>query len=214
MSLSRGREGFALKISIAHGGIWSFPGKDAIFSGGRRHSHYRSTAAIPSPSPAARACPILSLCNRSQVHLCLNSASSLRPPLRHPFTTNFDVLLPPRGSRAGHSLRSPPRDSHRAANAHWLKRCLFRVYREIYTHTYICMYIGATWADERLQEEGTCLDEAASSSVGPPVMVLLPLAPGWTPPRQRGHQRAPARRWDGALFPEIAFKVVFKKKPP
>lgn len=51
MSLSRGREGFALKISIAHGGIWSFPGKDAIFSGGRRHSHYSSTAAIPSPGP-------------------------------------------------------------------------------------------------------------------------------------------------------------------
>lgn len=64
------------------------------------------------------------------------------------------------------------------------------------------MYIGAAWADEGLQEEGAHSDKATSSSTGPLAMVMLPLAP---------QPRALARCWDSALFPEIAFKVVFKK---
>lgn len=203
MSPSWEGEGFALKISIAHYGIRPFTGKDAIFSEQRRRSCYGSPAVILLPGPTAQACPILSLCSRSQAHLCPTSASSLWPPLQHTFTTSFNVLLPPQGSCTGPCVHSLPRDQHQAVNAPWLQRCLFQVYREI-QYTHVCMYIGVAWADEWLQEEGAHSDKAASSSAGPLAMVMLPLAP---------QPRALARCWDSALFPEIAFKVVFKKTP-
>ena len=105
MSPSWGGEGFALKISVAHDGIWPFMGKDAIFSGERSCSRYGSAAAILLPGPAAWACPILSLCGRSQIHLCpyfslflpASSSASLHHQLRHAFATSGKLRrsLPP-----------------------------------------------------------------------------------------------------------------------
>lgn len=113
-SPSWGGEGFALKISIARDRIWPFTGKDAIFSGGRRRSHYGSTLATLSPGPAAQACPILSLCSHSQVHLCLyfslfplaSSSASLHHQLQRAFANSGKLrrslpLLPSQGLTLG-----------------------------------------------------------------------------------------------------------------
>lgn len=81
-SLSWGREGFALKISVANNRIWPFMGNDTIFSGGRRRSHCSDPLIRP-----CWACPILSLRSRSQLHLCIYF--SLSPGLL------FIILSPP-----------------------------------------------------------------------------------------------------------------------
>lgn len=109
MSPSWGGEGFALKTSIAHDGFWLFIGKDTIFSGGRWRSRHGSTAVTPSPGPAARPAPSCPFAATPGSFFAFAPASPLWPPLQHPFTTSFDVLLPPQGSCTGPCLHSPPR---------------------------------------------------------------------------------------------------------
>lgn len=60
-------------------------------------------ALLPRPAPSC------SFAAAPRSIFALTSASSLQPPLRHAFTTNFNVLLPPRGSYAGPCLHSSPR---------------------------------------------------------------------------------------------------------
>lgn len=83
-------------------------GKDALFSQGedvliaaplQQPSH---PAPLPGPAPSC----LLAAAPRST--FTLTSASSLGPPLHRPFTTSFNVLLPPWGSCAGPCLDPLP----------------------------------------------------------------------------------------------------------
>lgn len=218
MSLTWGGEGFAIKKSALpmteFGPSWE---RMQFFREEKGVSITASLQRSPRPAPPTGPAPS---CPFATAPRSLTSASSLQPPLRHPFTTSSDVLLPPRGS-CSESLSPLPSQGLTRGQPMLLGlngASSEYIHKYIHTYTYRCTYIGAAWADEWLQEEGVSLGRGSQQLGGTtshgaaPAGHLLATFTGHPLPAQPS--RAPVRCWDGALFPEIAFKVVLKKKTP
>lgn len=118
-------------------------------------------AATLSSGPAgpAPSCPFAAT---PRSIFAFTSASSPQPPL-HPFTTSFDVLLPPRESCTGPFLRSPQGLMPGSRRSLASTVPLPGIWTHIYTHIHMYIYMCGLWANEWLQEEGAGSDEAASS---------------------------------------------------
>lgn len=150
-------------------------GKDAIFSGERRCFCYSSCYS----DALTQACPILTHCSAPRSIFVLTSASSLWPPLQHPFTTTIDVLWPPQGSCADPCLLPLAGTGTRQTTLLSLTEPLLsmKVQREIYTQTFtgvstgIQVWLGRVTGSRR----------KGLTQMGPPATVMPPQAghPSW-----------------------------------